>query len=108
MQKFGYLPEQGIDMITGIIGEELGLIGLLVLLALYVALAWTCFRIALNCRDLFGKLLATGITAIVIGQACINVGAALWAAAAHRRAAAAGLARRHQPARGAGRTGHPA
>jgi cell division protein FtsW len=77
VQKFGFLPEQTTDMITGIIGEELGLIGLLVLLALYAALAWVCFRIALNCKDLFGKLLATGITAIIVGQACINVGAAL-------------------------------
>jgi len=77
VQKFGFLPEQGTDMITGIIGEELGLIGLLVLLALYVTLAWACFRIALNCKEVFGKLLATGITAIVIGQACINIGAAL-------------------------------
>jgi cell division protein FtsW len=77
VQKFGFLPEQTTDMITGIIGEELGLIGLLILLALYAALAWICFRIALNCKDLFGKLLATGITAIIVGQACINVGAAL-------------------------------
>jgi cell division protein FtsW len=77
VQKFGFLPEQTTDMITGIIGEELGLIGLLVLLTLYAALAWACFRIALNTKDLFGKLLATGITAIIIGQACINVGAAL-------------------------------
>jgi cell division protein FtsW len=77
VQKFGFLPEQTTDMITGIIGEELGLVGLLVLLALYAALAWACFRIALSCKDLFGKLLATGITAIIIGQACINVGAAL-------------------------------
>jgi cell division protein FtsW len=77
VQKFGFLPEQGTDMITGIIGEELGLAGLVVLLALFAALAWACFRIALSCRDLFGKLLATGITAIIIGQACINVGAAL-------------------------------
>jgi len=77
VQKFGFLPEQGTDMITGIIGEELGLAGLIVLLALYVALAWCCFRIALNCKELYGKLLATGITAIIIGQACINAGAAL-------------------------------
>jgi cell division protein FtsW len=77
VQKFGFLPEQTTDMITGIIGEELGLAGLLVLLALYAALAWVCFRIALDCKDLFGKLLATGITGIIIGQACINVGAAL-------------------------------
>ncbi|MCX6363684.1 MAG: putative lipid II flippase FtsW, partial [Actinobacteria bacterium] len=77
VQKFGFLPEQGTDMITGIIGEELGLIGLVVLLALYVTLAWACFRIALNCKEMFGKLLAAGITAIIVGQACINVGAAL-------------------------------
>ena len=77
VQKFGFLPEQGTDMITGIIGEELGLIGLVVLLALYVTLAWACFRIALSCKELFGKLLATGITAIIVGQACINIGAAL-------------------------------
>ncbi len=79
VQKFGFLPEQGTDMIVGIIGEELGLVGLLALLALYVALAWCCFRIAITCKDRFGKLLATGITAIIIGQACINIGAALGA-----------------------------
>jgi cell division protein FtsW len=77
VQKFGYLPEQDTDMITGIIGEELGLLGLCVLLVLFIALAWACFRIALDCRELFGKLLAVGITAIVVGQACINIGAAL-------------------------------
>ena len=77
VQKFGYLPEQSSDMITGIIGEELGLIGLVLLLVLYAALAWACFRIALDCKELFGKLLATGITAIIVGQACINIGAAL-------------------------------
>ncbi len=79
VQKFGFLPEQGTDMIVGIIGEELGLVGLLGLMALYVALAWFCFRIAIICKDPFGKLLATGITAVVVGQACINIGAALGA-----------------------------
>ena len=77
VQKFGYLPEQGTDMITGIIGEELGLIGLAVLIGLYVFLGWACFRIALTCREPFGKLLAVGITSIVAGQACINIGAAV-------------------------------
>ena len=77
VQKFGFLPEQGTDMITGIIGEELGLMGLIALMVLYGALAWVCFRIAMNCKEPFGKLLATGITAIVIGQATINIGAAL-------------------------------
>jgi cell division protein FtsW len=77
VQKFGFLPEQGTDMITGIIGEELGLVGLVGLMGLYLALAFVCFRIAINCREPFGKLLATGITAIIVSQACINLGAAL-------------------------------
>ncbi len=77
VQKFGYLPEQTTDMITGIIGEELGLVGLLVLIGLYVLLAWAAFRIALSCRELFGKLLAVGIAGLIIGQAFINIGAAL-------------------------------
>lgn len=79
VQKFGYLPEQDTDMIVGIIGEELGLFGLVGLIALYSALAWVCFRVALTCKDMFGKLLATGIAAIIVGQACINIGAALGA-----------------------------
>ncbi len=77
VQKFGFLPEQGTDMITGIIGEELGLIGLLVLIGFYAFLGWACFRIALACREPYGKLLATGITTVLVGQACINIGAAL-------------------------------
>ena len=108
VQKFGFLPEQTTDMITGIIGEELGLVGLLVLLALYAALAWACFRIALNCKDLFGKLLATGITAIDRRPGVHQRRRRAGAAAAHRRAAAAGLARRHQHAGGARRPRDPA
>ena len=77
VQKFGYLPDQTTDMITGIIGEELGLVGLLVLIGLYVFLAWTIFRIALLCRELFGKLVAVGIGGLIVGQAFINIGAAL-------------------------------
>ncbi len=77
VQKFGYLPQQTTDMITGIIGEELGLVGLLALVGLYVFLAWSAFRVALGCRELFGKLLAVGIISMVVGQACINIGAAL-------------------------------
>jgi cell division protein FtsW len=77
VQKFGFLPEQTTDMITGIIGEELGLVGLLSLVGLYVFMGWSSFRIALGCRDLFGKLLAVGITCTIVGQACINIGAAM-------------------------------
>ncbi len=77
IQKFGFLPEQTTDSITGIIGEELGLIGLLVLIALYVVLVWTIFHIALNSREPYGKLLAAGIGSAVGVQAAINIGAAL-------------------------------
>ena len=77
VQKFGYLPEHNTDMITGIIGEELGLIGLLLLVGCYIFLAWAAFKIALSCRELFGKLLALGIISIIVGQASINIGAAL-------------------------------
>ncbi len=77
VQKFGFLPEQTTDMITGIIGEELGLIGLLVLIALYVVLVWVVFRIALQTKEPFGRLLAVGIGCGIGGQAAINIGAAL-------------------------------
>jgi len=77
VQKFGYLPDQTTDMITAIIGEELGLVGLLVLIGLYVFLAWSAYRVALACREPFGKLLAVGITSLIVGQAFINIGAAL-------------------------------
>ncbi len=77
VQKFGFLPEQSTDMITGIIGEELGLLGLLVLILLYLFLLWTGFRIAIECKEIFGKLLAGGITSLVAAQVCINMGAAL-------------------------------
>jgi cell division protein FtsW len=77
VQKYGYLPEQDTDMITAIIGEELGIVGLGALIALYIALAWIGLRVALTCKEPFGKLLATGIVAIIVGQACLNIGAAL-------------------------------
>jgi cell division protein FtsW len=77
VQKFGYLPDETTDMITAIIGEELGLVGLLVLIGLYVFLAWAAFRVALSCREPFGKLFAVGITCLIVGQAFINIGAAL-------------------------------
>jgi cell division protein FtsW len=77
IQKFGFLPEQTTDSITGIIGEELGLIGLLVLIALYVALVWTIFRIALRSQEPYGKLLAAGIGSAIGVQAAVNIGAAL-------------------------------
>jgi len=75
--KISYLPEAHTDMIFAVIGEELGLIGSTFVIVAFAALALVGFRIALRCPDRFGKLLATGITALVCGQAAINLAATL-------------------------------
>jgi len=76
-QSSFYLPESHTDMIAASIGEELGLIGLALLTAAFVVFAWAGFRVALTCRDPFGKRLAAGITTLVCGQAVINLAAVL-------------------------------
>jgi cell division protein FtsW len=75
--KNGYLPEAPSDMIAAVIGEELGLIGILVTVLAFAAFAVLGFRIAMRTRDPFGKFLATGITCLVTGQAVVNLGAVL-------------------------------
>jgi cell division protein FtsW len=75
--KISYLPEAHTDMIFAVIGEELGLVGATLVIGAFALLALAGFRIALRCQDPFGKLLATGITALVCGQAAINLAAAL-------------------------------
>ena len=77
VQKIYYLPEASTDMIFAIIGEELGLIGVLGVIAGFAAFAWAGFNIALHCRDPFGKRLAVGITALICGQAAVNVSAVM-------------------------------
>jgi cell division protein FtsW len=78
--KANYLPEAHTDMIFAIIGEELGLVGATALIAAYAAFAYAGFRVALYCRDPFGKRLAAGITTLVCGQALINIAAVMGAA----------------------------
>jgi len=73
MQKNLYLPEPQNDFILAIIGEELGLIGLLILLVVYGALVWRGFHVALNAPDYFGMLLAGGITIMIGLQVVLNV-----------------------------------
>jgi cell division protein FtsW len=75
-----YLPEAHTDMIFAIIGEELGLVGATALIAAYGAFGYAGFRVALDCRDPFGKRLAAGITTLVCGQALINLAAVMGAA----------------------------
>ena len=75
--KVFYLPEAHTDMIFAIVGEELGLVGTTALIAAYAAFAYAGCRVALSCRDPFGKLLAAALTTLVCGQAAINLSAVL-------------------------------
>jgi len=77
VQKIHYLPEAHTDMIAAVVGEELGLIGMVVLIGAYAVLAWAGLRIALACRDPFGKTLAVSLTTMICGQAALNLAAVL-------------------------------
>ena len=72
-----YLPEAHTDMIFGVIGEELGLVGVMAVIAAFLAFAYAGFRVALSARDPFGKFLATGIVSLVCAQAAVNLAAVL-------------------------------
>lgn len=74
-QKFLYLPEVTGDSIFAVIAEELGFIFCAVLIALFLLLLWRGIRIAKGASDNFGKLAAVGITAWIVGQAFLNIGA---------------------------------
>jgi len=74
-QKTGYLPFPYTDSIFPIIGEELGFIGCAVIVVLFLFLAFRGFRLARRTQDLYGALLATGLTTWLILQAFINIGA---------------------------------
>lgn len=73
-QKFSYLPYPESDFIFAIVGEDFGLLGCLVVIALFLCFTFAGMRIAVNCPDRFGCLLAAGITAMISIQAFINIG----------------------------------
>ena len=73
--KWGFLPFAHTDFIFAIIAEELGLIGAVLVVALFVALGVAGIRTALRAPDHYGMLLATGITSWILIQAFVNVGA---------------------------------
>ncbi len=76
-QKFFYLPTPHTDFIFSTIGEEMGLIGCLVLLLLFSIILWRGIKISKKVTDPFGKMLALGITIMVVGQAFLNMSVAL-------------------------------
>ncbi|HUQ62906.1 MAG TPA: putative lipid II flippase FtsW [Acidimicrobiales bacterium] len=73
--KWGFLPNAHTDFIFAIIGEEMGLLGTLVVVALFLTFAFGGVRAALRAPDRFGTLVAAGVTAWVVVQALINIGA---------------------------------
>ena len=73
IQKNLYLPEPQNDFILAIIGEELGYIGLLILMLVYVVLIWRGIHVAVNAPDQFGMLLASGIISMIAIQVVLNI-----------------------------------
>lgn len=75
-EKLLFLPEPYNDFIFAIIGEELGLLGGLLIIGLFASLTWVGYSIARRAPDRFGMLLASGITFTIAAQAAINLGVA--------------------------------
>jgi cell division protein FtsW len=73
-QKLFYLPEVHTDFIFSVIGEELGLVGVSILIALFALLVIRGFQACYRARDLFGTYLALGITVLIAIQALLNMG----------------------------------
>jgi cell division protein FtsW len=77
VQKIFYLPEAHTDFILAIIGEELGVAGVMLVLFLYGLVAYAGLRVAKAAKGAYAKLLAAGITSLILSQACLNVFAVL-------------------------------
>ena len=77
VQKIFYLPEAHTDFILAIIGEELGVAGILAVLSLYGLVAYAGLRVAKRASGAYAKLLAAGITSLILSQGCLNVFAVL-------------------------------
>lgn len=73
-QKYLYLPEAHNDFIFSIIAEELGFVGCIFIISLFVIFIWRGIIIAVNAKDTFGSLIAIGITSMIGLQALINIG----------------------------------
>ena len=76
-QKLLYLPEAHTDFIYAVIGEELGLLGSLAVLAAFVVILWRGLRTRFWCRDDFGRYLALGVTTMLVVQAFMNMSVVL-------------------------------
>lgn len=77
MQKLFYLPEPHTDFILSVIAEEGGFVGVVIVLVLFCILIIRGFMISFNCADLFGMLLASGLTTVIALEAFINMAAVM-------------------------------
>jgi cell division protein FtsW len=77
MQKLNYLPEAHTDFIYAVIAEEAGLVGSVLVLALFVGVLWRGYRVARRVRDSFLKLCAMGLTLLLVIQALMNLSVVL-------------------------------
>ncbi len=76
-QKLFYLPEPHTDFVFAVVGEELGFLGGLFVLGLFAVILWRGLRAAMRCNDEFGRLLAIGLTVMIVGQALVNISVVL-------------------------------
>lgn len=75
--QLNFLPENHTDFIFAVVGEELGFIGVVFLLSLYLIVLWRGIRIALDASDTFGRLLAVGVVSMLAFHVLVNVGMTL-------------------------------
>jgi cell division protein FtsW len=73
-QKLFYLPEAHTDFIFAVLGEEVGFVGALAVIALFTVLVWRGLRVGLRAPDAFGAYLALGITLLIGTQTLLNLG----------------------------------
>jgi cell division protein FtsW len=76
-EKWMWLPEAHNDFIFAIIGEELGLPGTLVVIALFGVLAFACYRLVLRSKDFFVRVATAGVMVWILAQAVINIGSVI-------------------------------
>jgi cell division protein FtsW len=72
-QKLFFLPDPQTDFIYAVISEEWGFIGAAIIISLFAVILWRGIRAARRCQDGFGRLLAIGITVLLVGQALVNI-----------------------------------
>lgn len=72
-EKFLYLPEPHTDFIFAILAEELGFIGTVTVIVLFFLFAWRGYKVAISAPDIYGSMLAAGLTTMIIIQALMNI-----------------------------------